>query len=320
MRPPWGHRRTSGSRRRIPCGRRSSPNRFRWRIAATAACAFWPGLTPAPTIAGAQRNLGALAAQLAEAYPDSNRNISVQVLPLVESLTGSVRPALIALIGAAGLFLLIACANVASLLLARGSARGREFATRAALGAGRARLVRQLMTESLLLAALGGCAGVAVAAAGLSLARQASAMLDIPRLAEAVFDLPVLLVALALSTATGLLFGLMPALRLTHSADRGGTADPRGVRIRQLLIAGVTAITLMLVFSASMLFDGFPTPHRIPARGRRTHLYLSDHHQRHPLEPPAARPSVLRHAAAAPPPDSQCRSRRPHHQPDANRR
>ncbi len=226
------------------------------------------------TTAGAQRNLGALAAQLAEAYPDSNRNISVKVLPLVESLTGSVRPALIALIAAAGLFLLIACANVASLLLARGSARGREFATRAALGAGRARLVRQLMTESLLLAALGGCAGVAVAAAGLFLARQASAMLDIPRLAEAVLDLPVLLVALALSTATGLLFGLMPALRLTHSADRGGTADPRGVRIRQLLIAGVTAITLMLVFSASMLFTGFQRLTASPrAAAERTYTF-----------------------------------------------
>jgi predicted permease len=209
------------------------------------------------TIAAAQRNLGVVAAQLAEAYPDSNRNITVQVLPLVESVSGSVRPALVALTAAAGLFLLIACANVASLLLARGNARGREFATRAALGAGRARLARQLLTESLLLASLGGAAGVALAAGSLSVARHASTMLDIPRLAESVLDLPALLVALALSTATGLLFGLMPALRLSRLADRGGTADPRGVRIRQLLIAAVTAITLILVFSASLLMDSF---------------------------------------------------------------
>ena len=215
------------------------------------------------TMAGAQRNLGAVAAQLAAAYPDSNKNIGVQVLPLMESVTGHARPALLALIGAAGLFLLIACANVASLLLARGSARGREFATRAALGAGRARLVRQLLTESLLLASLGGASGVALAAASLAIARQAAATLDVPRLADAVLDLPVLLVALALSTVTGILFGLMPALRLTHSAhQRGGTADPRGVRIRQMLIAGVTATTLILVFSASLLLEQFSPPHR----------------------------------------------------------
>src|SRR5262249_29157742 len=132
------------------------------------------------TLAVAQRNLGAVATQLADAFPDSNRNITVQVLPLVESLTGSVRPALLALIGAAALFLLIASGNVASLLLAGGSARRREFVTRAALGAGRARLVRQLMTENLLLAALGGAAGIAFAAVSLSVARHASAMLDIP--------------------------------------------------------------------------------------------------------------------------------------------
>ena len=211
------------------------------------------------TLPAAQRNLAQLAARIAAAYPDSNKNITVQVLSLVQSVTGSVRPALVALMTAAGLFLLIACANVASLLLARGTARGREFATRAALGAGRARLIRQLLTESLLLSALGGAAGVAFAAACLQIARQASTSLDVPRLAEAVLDLPVLAVAVALSTGAGLLFGLMPALRITRVADRGGTADPRGVRIRQMLIAGVTAVTVVLLFSASLMLDSFRT-------------------------------------------------------------
>lgn len=214
-------------------------------------------LNGATSFAVTQKNMSGLAAQLAAEYPDSNRNIAVQVLPLAESVTGSVRPALVALMSAAGLFLLIACANVASLLLARGSARGREFATRAALGAGRARMIRQLLAESLLLALLGGGAGVALAAASLALARRAPAALDIPRLAESVLDVPALVAALALSSVTGLLFGLMPALRLTRFADRGGTADPRGVRIRQVLISGVTAITLILVFSASLLLSNF---------------------------------------------------------------
>ena len=144
------------------------------------------------TIAGAQRNLGAVAAQLAAAYPDSNKNITVQVLPLMESVTGHARPALVALIGAAGLFLLIACANVASLLLARGSARAASSPHAPRWVRDAARLVRQLLTESLLLASLGGASGVALAAACLSIARQAAATLDVPRLAEAVLDLPVL--------------------------------------------------------------------------------------------------------------------------------
>ena len=208
------------------------------------------------SLATAQSNLAQLASRLAESYPDSNRNISVQVVPLADSVTGSARPALLALMAASVLFLLIACANVASLLLARGSGRAREFSTRAALGAGRARLIRQLLTESLLLASLGGAAGIGLAAAGLHIARQASAALDVPRLEEVALDWRGFLLAVALSTGAALLFGVLPALRLTRLVhDRGATADARGLRIRQALIAGITAVTVILLFSASLLLQ-----------------------------------------------------------------
>jgi len=209
------------------------------------------------TLDAARSDLATVVSRLAQAYPESNRGLTTELIPLVESITGAVRPPLAGLAAAAGLFLLIACANVASLVLARDAVRRREFATRAALGAGRTRLIRQLLTESLLLATAGGAAGVVLAAMLLTLARQAAAVLDIPRLAESVIDLPVLGAALAIALVTGLLFGLAPAWRISRVTDPRSTADPRSVRLRQVLIGGAAAITFVLVFSATELVAGF---------------------------------------------------------------
>ena len=197
------------------------------------------------------------AARLATAYPQANRGITADLVPLAESVTGAVRMPLAALAAAAGLFLLIACANVAGLLLARDAGRRREFATRAALGASRARLVRQSLTESAVLAFAGGVAGIAIASAMLTSARRASAVLDVPRLAESTLDFPALAVALAISTGAALLFGLIPALRAASMRDNRSTADRRSVRLRQTLIGASTAVTFVLVFSAILLLASF---------------------------------------------------------------
>jgi predicted permease len=218
------------------------------------------------TMESAGRELSSVAGRLADAYPDSNRGLTTAVVPLAESIAGAFRPPLAGLALAGGLFLLIACANVASLILARDAARAREFATRSALGAGRTRLLRQLLTEHLVLAACGGAGGLALAMLLLSQVRRASAVLEIPRLSESALDLPVLAAALSISLAAGLLFGLIPAWRTSRVTSPRSTTDRQGVRTRQALIGGVTAITFVLVFSATGLAAAFQRI--IAARGK----------------------------------------------------
>jgi putative ABC transport system permease protein len=152
-----------------------------------------------------------LEARILEENPEVERGWGVTLVPLLEQRVGEVRPALLVLLGAVALLLLAACVNVANLLLARGAARTGESAVRSALGAGRARLVRQLLTESLLLALAGGALGALLAWLGLE-ALRTSLPGEIPRLAEAAVDGRVLAFALLLSTLTGLAFGALPAL------------------------------------------------------------------------------------------------------------
>jgi putative ABC transport system permease protein len=223
-----------------------------------------PGASPEQAAA----DLGAIAERLARDYPKSNAARAVRVLPLQERIVRQHRVTLTVLLGAVAAVLLIACANVASLLLARGVTRRREMAIRSAIGAGRARLVRQLLLESLLVAAVAGAAGIILAQWGVAAVIAASPV-HIPRLHDVRIDRTVLWFAAALSAATGVGFGIIPAFHVSRS-DAGetlkGTAagsDPRTARTRHLLVAAEVALSLLLLAGAGLLARTFVNLERV---------------------------------------------------------
>ena len=173
-------------------------------------------LKPGVTAKAAEGEMNAISARLAHQYPDTNLDRIISVVGMHEDIVGEIRPALLVLLGAVALVLLIACANVANLLLARAATRSREIAIRAALGAGRARIVRQLLAESLLLSLVGGCAGLLLAWWGVDLLRSLGPQ-DLPRLSEIGVNPTVCAFTFGTAILSTLVFGFMPALQISRA-------------------------------------------------------------------------------------------------------
>jgi putative ABC transport system permease protein len=220
-------------------------------------------LKPGVTIAQAQSEMDAIDKRMAEAYPAESKRRQTALIPLHDRVVGQVRPALLVLFGSVGLVLLIACVNFANLLLARAAARGQELVVRLAMGASRRRLMRQLLTESVLIAMIGGAAGVALAIWGVDLLVWLKPA-NLPRLETIGVDARALIFTLAVSVLTGAVFGLAPAWQSTRvnvsdALKEGGRGETGAAkqRLRSALVVIEMALALALLAGAGLLVKSF---------------------------------------------------------------
>jgi len=216
------------------------------------------------TLAGAQADLNVIAARAEQQFPASNAGWDTTLRSLQEQMVGNVRPAMITLTAAVGFVLLIACVNLANLLLSRSTARRREMGIRSSLGAGRARLIRQLLTESVVLSLLGAAFGLVLARAGTGLLVNLSPNI-LPRAKEIALDARALGFTGAIAVLTGLLFGLAPAIHMAKTdlmaslrdGGRGNAIGFRRNRLRSVLVVGEVALALILLSGAGLLMRSF---------------------------------------------------------------
>ena len=220
-------------------------------------------LKPGVAVEQAQTELEGIARQAEQAYPETNAGFTVKVRTLTDELLGAFRPALLVLFAATGAVLLVACANVANLQLARAASRGKEIAIRCALGAGAWRIVRQMLVESVAVALLGGAAGLLLGWAAVRLAVSFPMAASVPRLQEARLEAATFLFTLGISAATGVLFGLAPALfaarlNLNDTLKQGGRSGAGGgSRLRNALVVAEIALAVVLLTVAGLLGRSF---------------------------------------------------------------